>query len=168
MRKCIRCGRSIFDGYFCRHCRKKIPSGYHSDNPAEIMAEIARNEQARSEFQKSYQHGELQIDRERFMFHIDNGYYRIHDLKEYSFYFSEPRLQGIFGHRTAYADVYFSFSIRNQERRVRRISVSACQYETTADNEHYLPPEDMLKTKNLFRKLIEEETVLLKQKYGTE
>lgn len=143
---CAVCGNPTALNRFCYKCRKKIPSGFPMNLGNEnIAAEIARNERAKAEFHKTTGIGSLSFDTERYLFHIDNGYYSVSDLVGVSFYMGEPRIQyGLFGNVRVSTDIYFSFTLFDQPRRVRKVMRGvACKYSRTDTQVSIEPPAVM-------------------------
>lgn len=156
MKKCIYCGQPALSGMLCRKCKHKVPSGYSLNNrPENIYAEIYRNEKIKEMFQKTTELGKLQLDTCRNLFHIDNAYYKVTDVSEYSFYWGEPRYGYGFGSPKVYADIYFSFRIMNEERRVRKLITLPCRNVNTGRAVHVEPPLAMLSVRETFAQMIE-------------
>ena len=166
MRKtvCICCEKPTVFHRLCFSCRRKVPSGYSLKNTDEdIVATIRYNEQTKSEFKQTTCIGTLFLDTENNIFHIDNGFYRIRHLTGYSFYSGEPRFKyGLFGNFSVVADVYFSFTIMGQERRIRRIKTAVpCKYENTGTAVSVEPPACMQMAKHTFADMLERELQLI-------
>lgn len=106
-------------------------------------------------FQKTTELGKLQLDTCRNLFHIDNAYYKVTDVSEYSFYWGEPRYGYGFGSPRVYADIYFSFRIMNEKRRVRKLTTAPCRYVNTGRTIHVEPPLAMLSVRETFAQMIE-------------
>lgn len=153
MKSCINCGKEILLGLLCRACRKKIPSGFSlKSKPDELLAEIKRNEKVRSKFHADMTLGKLQVDTVNRLFHIDNGYYRILDLEGFNFYTGEPRFSyGIT--RKVWEDIYFAFTLRGQQRRVRRLLTVPCPYQKSSRIIRIEPPLSMMNMKQLFQQM---------------
>lgn len=158
--QCIFCQKPTLLRKLCFSCRQKVPSGYSFHNSDEDLISVIKcNEQAKAEFRQTTSIGTLRLDTENGIFHIDNGYYRIRQLTGYSFYNSEPRFKyGLFGRFSVVSDVYFSFTIIGQERRIRRIKLAVpCKYENTGTAVSVEPPACMQMAKHTFADMLEKE-----------
>ena len=132
-----------------------------------LLAEIRRNENLKEIFYADISLGKLQVDSERKLFHIDNGYFRVSDLAKYSIYAGEPRNSRGDGDKV-WEDIYFSFTLRdgnyeNQERRVRMIATLPCFHQIIDGNRVVEPPIEMENMKKLFAEMIDEERERLMQ-----
>lgn len=155
--KCLICGKFSLIHKYCRSCRKKIPSGFKG-NLLETVAEINRNMDIKRQFHKTTGIGKLDFDTDNNFFYIDRGYFSVGDLEAYSFYSSEARYQwGLFGHKEVHADVYFSYTLKGQERRIRKLKTSICKYESTGRAVYIDPPLDMMNAKMIMRDMIKNE-----------
>ena len=141
-----------------------IPSGFTvtgnvstKERYASIIAEIERNEKAKAVFQKTTGLGALELDTCNKMFHIDNAYFMIKDLTEYSFYAGEPRYQyGLFGNYEVFTDVYFAYRIRKRSRCIRKLKTVPVHFEQTDTRLCIDPPMAMLAINATFKQLVDE------------
>ena len=162
---CVCCNKPTLLKGFCASCRRKIPSGFNvtGNVPTQeryriLLEEIERNERAKAMFQKTISLGVLQLDTCNNMFHIDNAYYKVSDVTEFSFYSGEPRYQhGLFGVYQVYSDIYFAYRIKGRARCVRRLKTAQLHIEQTDSSLWVDPPIEMLNIKANFIQMIEDE-----------
>ena len=158
---CAYCGkRLLIKNKVCFSCKRKIPSGFSlKASKEEIVNEINRNEALKAIFKKTTSIGSLYFDTDKNLFHIDNGYFNVNELASYSFYPSEPRYNyGLFGHFKVVTDIYFSYTLIGQERRVRCIKKAEyCRYENTGKSVCVDPPISMQMANHTFKDMIDRE-----------
>ncbi len=148
-------------GRVCRKCKKRIPSGYNIKykEDYDIVNEVKRNEKRKEQFQVTKTLGKLEFDTENHLFHIDNSYYSVLDVSAFSFYTGEPRYKyGLFGRFDMRADIYFTFTPIEQERRIRCVKrAEHCKYYNNGEIVSVEPPANMQIMNETFRQMIDDE-----------
>ena len=158
---CAYCGKRISTRKkVCFSCKRKIPSGFSlKASREEIAEEIKRNERTKAIFKRTTRIGLLSFDTEKSLFNIDNGYFNVSELSSYSFYPSEPRYNyGLFGNFKIVVDIYFSYTLIGQERRIRCIKRGEhCRYENTSYSVCVDPPASMQMANHIIKDMIDKE-----------